>query len=332
MCAVGAISPTSRSAGARLHVQEYPTETQIDELRGASQEGLPPSISSRLDADVHRPVAPETRLYLGLIFPGKVRILADLRDRERQREGGANPWPLPRDAERHESFPGQRVDLRRQPELPDTPRATRGRVMTEPSRVSDETLMLRYQRGDRAAFGAIVRRYERPLFNFVLRYLRSREAAEEVTQESFLKVVKNANEFKHEARFSTWLYAIARNLCVDHGRRMKHRAHASLDAAPLSSPDAAPLLDRVANHQLDGDVDRTVAASEIRVSVVRAVEDLPDDQREVFLLREIAGLPFREIATVVGVGENTIKSRMRYALERLRDALSDFEEYARARR
>jgi RNA polymerase sigma-70 factor (ECF subfamily) len=202
--------------------------------------------------------------------------------------------------------------------------------MTEPEAVTDESLMLRYQRGDRDAFGTIVRRHERPLYNFVLRQLRSPAAAEELTQEAFLRVVKNATEFKHEARFSTWLYTIARNLCVDHGRRMKHRRHASLDAAP--SDDAPSLLERVPDPGPLGNVDRSAAASEIRASVIRAVEELPDDQREVFLLREVAGLPFREIAEVVGIGENTIKSRMRYALERLRDALSDFEEYARARR
>ena len=67
-------------------------------------------------------------------------------------------------------------------------------------------------------------------------------------------------------------------------------------------------------------------------SIVRAVDSLPDDQREVFLLREVASLPFRDIAEITGVGENTVKSRMRYALDRLKDALSDFEEYARALR
>jgi RNA polymerase sigma-70 factor, ECF subfamily len=196
--------------------------------------------------------------------------------------------------------------------------------------LTDEALMLRYQRGDRQAFATIVGRHQRPLYNFVLRHLRSPETAEEVTQEVFLKVVKNATEFKHEARFATWLYTIARNLCVDHSRRMKHRQHTSLDGS--ANPEAAPLIERIADTSTDGDVDRSLAASQIRVSVVKAVEDLPDDQREVFLLREVAGLPFRDIASVVGIGENTVKSRMRYALERLRDALSEFEEYARARR
>jgi RNA polymerase sigma-70 factor (ECF subfamily) len=198
--------------------------------------------------------------------------------------------------------------------------------------LSDETLMLRYQRGDRTAFAGIVSRHQRPVFNFVLRQLRSPEAAEEITQEAFVRVVKNAAEFKHEARFSTWLYTIARNLCIDHSRRMKHRRHQSLDAPSGPEGDGSALVDRVPNPDRETDAERGAEVAEIRTSVVRAVEALPDDQREVFLLREVAGLPFREIARVVDAGENTVKSRMRYALERLRDALSEFEEYARARR
>ena len=75
-----------------------------------------------------------------------------------------------------------------------------------------------------------------------------------------------------------------------------------------------------------------VAGSQVASKIAEAVDSLPEDQREVFLLREIANLPFKEIAAVTGVGENTVKSRMRYALDRLQQALSDFEEYARALR
>jgi RNA polymerase sigma-70 factor (ECF subfamily) len=79
-------------------------------------------------------------------------------------------------------------------------------------------------------------------------------------------------------------------------------------------------------------VERTAVAGEIRERVLAAVDELPDEQREVFLMREVSNLPFKEIAEIVGVPENTVKSRMRYALERLQAALSDFEEYARALR
>lgn len=196
--------------------------------------------------------------------------------------------------------------------------------------VADEALMLRYQRGDRQAFALLVRRHKKPLYNFVLRRVRSTTVADDVTQDAFLRVVRNASEFKHEARFTTWLYAIARNLCVDHARKMRLRKHPSLDAPAANDDLSAPLKEQVANPHPSSDVERSATRSEVQARIVEAVDGLPDDQKEVFLLREIANLPFAEIAQVVGVGENTVKSRMRYALDRLREALSEFEEYARA--
>ena len=84
--------------------------------------------------------------------------------------------------------------------------------------------MVRYQRGDREAFALLVKRYNKQVYNFVLRQLRTPALCEDVTQEVFMRLVQNAAEFKHEARFSTWLYAIARNLCIDQLRRFKQRA------------------------------------------------------------------------------------------------------------
>lgn len=200
------------------------------------------------------------------------------------------------------------------------------------SAAADEALMLRYQRGDSSAFAFLVRRHKAPLYNFVLRHLRSQPAAEDITQEAFLRVVQRASEFKHEARFSTWLYTIARNLCIDHSRKMKLRRHPSLDAPTDTSDGSRPLLEVVPSSSTESDVERAAEWTAMRRSIVAAVEALPDDQREVFLLREVANLPFKEIAEVTGTPENTVKSRMRYALERLRMALSNFEEYARALR
>jgi RNA polymerase sigma-70 factor (ECF subfamily) len=208
----------------------------------------------------------------------------------------------------------------------------RSAVTSVGSEGTDEALMVRFQSGERSAFAVLVRRYQTPLYNFALRQLRSPPGAEEVVQDAFVRVVQGAADFKHAARFSTWLYTIARNLCVDHIRKRALRQHPSLDAPGGGARDStAPTLadetaDRTAN------VERTVVAGEIRQRVLSAVEMLPDDQREVFLLREVSNLPFREIAEIVGAPENTVKSRMRYALERLQEALSEFEEYARALR
>ena len=194
--------------------------------------------------------------------------------------------------------------------------------------VTDEALMIRFQQGDRAAFAALVKKHKSPLYNFALRQLRAKTTAEDVVQETFVRVVQNAADFKHEARFTTWLYTIARNLCIDQLRKGALRKHPSLDARQSQDEGGPTLGEQTADSRAN--VERDATAGELRQRIASAVETLPDDQREVFLMREVANLPFKEIADITGVPENTVKSRMRYALERLQAALSDYEEYARA--
>lgn len=190
--------------------------------------------------------------------------------------------------------------------------------------------MLRYQQGDRSAFVVLVRRHQGPLFNFALRQLRTRQLAEDVVQEAFVRVVQSATDFKHEARFTTWIYTILRNLCVDHLRKNALRKHPSLDAARGDDGSGPTLGEQTADPRAS--VEREATGTELKERIAEAVEALPDDQREVFLLRQASNLPFKEIADITGVSENTVKSRMRYALERLQEALSDFEDDARALR
>jgi RNA polymerase sigma-70 factor, ECF subfamily len=197
--------------------------------------------------------------------------------------------------------------------------------------VTDEALMTRYQRGDLSAFAALVARHKTPVYNFVLRQIRSPALAEDVVQDVFVRIIENAGSFKHEARFTTWAYTIARNLCVDQIRRASYRRHASLEQKDeTDTGDGLSYSEKVADPHPSASTERGAAAGEIRTAVTQAVEALPPDQKEVFLLREVAALPFSEIAEITGSPENTVKSRMRYALERLQEALCNFEEYARA--
>lgn len=179
--------------------------------------------------------------------------------------------------------------------------------------------------GAQAAFRLLTRRYSEKVFNFILRQIRHPETAADLVQEVFLRVVKNAASFRSESRFSTWIFTIARNLCVDAQRRAKHRYTVALDA-PLrhGETDGATMLDMVKD-------DRPIADSRLHDkrfsgALEEALGALPDEQREVFLMRELHGLKFREIADIVGVPENTVKSRMRYALEGLRLRLGAFGE------
>ncbi len=194
----------------------------------------------------------------------------------------------------------------------------------------DESLMLRYQQGDKSAFPVLVRRHQQALFNFAFRQLRMPQVAEDVVQETFVRVVQNAADFKHEARFTTWVYTITRNLCIDQLRKRALRKHPSLDQASGEEGDGPTLGEQTADPRAS--VEREATGTELKERISRAVDKLPDDQREVFLMREVSNLPFKEIAEITNVPENTVKSRMRYALERLQGALAEYEDYARALR
>jgi RNA polymerase sigma-70 factor (ECF subfamily) len=200
--------------------------------------------------------------------------------------------------------------------------------------MSDDELLERFAAGEPAAFAVLLKRYQVAIYNFIARSVRDTEASADLLQEVFTRVIQHSGEFNRSSKFSTWLYAIARNICIDHMRRMSHRRHASLDATSgpngvmADSGALAPWVERVAGEQPE--VDASAAAGRLRSRIAQAIESLPPDQREVFLMRQLQAVPFAEIAVVVGVSENTVKSRMRYALERLQEALADFEEYARA--
>jgi RNA polymerase sigma-70 factor (ECF subfamily) len=196
--------------------------------------------------------------------------------------------------------------------------------------MADDELLDRFIAGDAGAFAVLLQRYQRPIFNFIARNVRDAEAAADLLQEVFTRVVQRSSDFNRASKFSTWLYAIARNLCIDHMRRMKHRRHASLDGTAPGDHDGggSAWVERLALAQPG--IEREASAGGLRSRIAAAVEALPEEQREVFLMRELQQMPFAEIALVVGVSENTIKSRMRYALERLQEALADYEDYARA--
>jgi len=184
---------------------------------------------------------------------------------------------------------------------------------------ADEVLLQAYRAGDMRAFERLVARHEKPVWNFIRRFVRDATTAEDLLQEVFLRVVKSADEWRGTAKFSTWLYTIARNLTVDQARRAVHRNAASLDAERAIGESTSTLHDRIPSP--DRRADELAADRETKRRIDEAVATLPADQREVFLMREVMEMPFAEIAAAVGASEPTVKSRMRYALEKLRAAL-----------
>ena len=183
--------------------------------------------------------------------------------------------------------------------------------------------MLAFKSGDARAFSTLVQRHRGPVYNFILRYVGQRQRAEDVLQETWLKVVRNSSEWQPKARFTTWVYTIARNLCEDSARKESFRKAASLDApASHDEDDGRSKGDLVADENVQTP-DRAAHNVRLRPMIEKALESLPTEQREVFLLREYQGIGFKEIAEVTGVNENTVKSRMRYALEGLRKRLGE---------
>lgn len=186
-----------------------------------------------------------------------------------------------------------------------------------PHEESDERLMRRFQAGDARAFETLVRRHRSALWNFLLRHVGDRPRAEDLLQETLLRAVKASGSWVESAKVTTWLFTIARNLATDEVRRAVHRRAEPLEGRGEDAPGA---IDRVAAE--DPPPDAAADGALLRPRLEAALAALPAEQREVFLLREQGGLGFREIAEVTGVPENTVKSRMRYALDALRRSLA----------
>lgn len=183
---------------------------------------------------------------------------------------------------------------------------------------SDEALMARYVKGDADAMTEIVNRHGNRLFGYLVRLTGSREKAEDAYQEVFIRVIRSASKYKPSSRFTAWLYTIARNITIDMARRDKHRVTESLDA-PAYQEGETSRVETMAN---DGaDPEQNLMVSEMKEALETAIGQLAPEQKEVLLLRERAGLSFKEIASITGAPLNTVKTRMHYALGHLRKNL-----------
>ncbi|HYL88888.1 MAG TPA: sigma-70 family RNA polymerase sigma factor [Burkholderiales bacterium] len=172
----------------------------------------------------------------------------------------------------------------------------------------DEELMRAYRNGDAAAFETLYARHRARLYRFVLRSVKSRAVGEELFQEIWLRVIESRARYTAQARFTTWLYTIAHNLLVDHWRKRGLTLVAlEGDEAPGSSPDPA---------------DQTQARESLE-RFAAALQALPPLQREAFLLHEEGELSVAEIAAATGSNEGAAKSRLRYAMAKLKAAMSD---------
>jgi len=176
----------------------------------------------------------------------------------------------------------------------------------------DKVLLRRYLSGDRGAAGTIFLRYRGLILRYLLRRLRDKDLAEESLQETFCRMLERARELQEHPRLGAWLCTVARNVSADLLRRKAGRAAPFPDA----SRDGAEERDRRASPP-----EAEFRSGELNRLFLRALDDLPDLERRVFLLRTQSMLPFREIARKLDAPLNTVLSRMHRAMKRIRRAL-----------
>ena len=174
----------------------------------------------------------------------------------------------------------------------------------------DSALMLRYKDGDTAAFEMLYRRHNDALYRYLLRLCRHRATAEDIFQDVWGKIIKARASYRPTAKFTTFMYRVAHNCFIDHVRRNKRHSNYT-EFEPELHADTSESPDMVTERSL------------ARERLILALHDLPEEQRDAFLLHEEAGLSIDQIASVTGSNRETAKSRLRYAINKLRAAIEE---------
>ena len=194
--------------------------------------------------------------------------------------------------------------------------------------MGDEDLMLKHGRGSEEAFAELLRRHQRGVLNYVYRMVQNRQVAEEITQEVFLALVRNAQRYKPTAKFTTYLYAIASNMVSKEWLRRKRRPKLFSLFAPWSGQsddEAFHPLSQVCDEKAD--TLRAYKKTEVSEAVNEALQHLPAHQREAFVLRRFQDLSYNEISEITKVPIGTAKSRVVRAEQALRPLLAAYREY-----
>lgn len=199
-----------------------------------------------------------------------------------------------------------------------------GRLLTTKgiidNQTPDEKLMEEFgQNGDMRAFEVLLARYRSQVYGFIVKSIPDRDSADDLYQEVFLRVIRASGQYQRSATFRTWLFTIIRNILTDHYRRVKVRSCVNSMSSDANISETNRPEDQFEDSQQDPF--RETAQKEIREAIESAVRCLPEEQKQIFLLREEAGLDFEAAARTAGCSVNTAKSRMRYALLKLRENL-----------
>ena len=205
------------------------------------------------------------------------------------------------------------------------PAAEGARTARPPEADEDHALAMAAKNGDISAFEALVERYERRIYAVAFRMLADQEDARDAAQDAFLRVFRALPGFQGESKFSTWIYRIVSNLCVDKLRKRRDEAAFSLDA-PFADDDGPG--DGVIAELPDTAIGVAAEAenAEFRELVHRAVSMLPDAHRAIIVMRDIEDLSYPEIAEILGCPPGTVKSRINRARAKLREAMCGMRE------
>jgi RNA polymerase sigma-70 factor (ECF subfamily) len=180
---------------------------------------------------------------------------------------------------------------------------------------TDEELVALSQGGDTESFNQLILRWERPIYALAYRTIGREEEARDVCQETFLRAYRALPRFRGQAKFSSWLYRIALNLCRDWMRRERR-------APTIQPPENVDLLDLAAAAEPSEPIEDLVARRDLSRLVEQAMAQLPEEQRTAIVLKEYHGLTFQEIADVVGCPLSTVKTRLYQGLTVLRRELA----------
>jgi len=184
----------------------------------------------------------------------------------------------------------------------------------------ERNLIRRAQRGDRAAFDALVRRYDQEVLRMAMRIVPSYDEAQDLYQEAFLKVYRSIGRFRLESKFSTWLYRVVMNVCLDHLRRQKSRGEMQMPETQDGEPDFMQSIPegRAAFHP-----GRLLEAREIANRLQVAMARLSPRERIIFEMKHCQGMKLRDIGEVCGTSEEAAKNSLFRALQKLRTDLQD---------
>ena len=186
----------------------------------------------------------------------------------------------------------------------------------------EELLIKRAAEGDREAFGELVRLYERLVYNTVKARVGNETDALDISQDTFIKIWRSVGKYRGDCRFATWVYRICVNTCIDF---LRHSKFTVTEAYPTyTDKDGDENYAELADESTTSDPQRAAERNETSVMVRRAISMLPNEQREVIILRDLEGYSYDDISDMLGLEIGTVKSRINRARLKLRELLADY--------